>query len=523
MLTPNKRVGSGANDVIGLRLSNSPSPYNGDDKDFSFPHRERWKTLAVYSLSNPEKVIGSWTPVYDEGWFVDMDKHGKQLQSGCFYAEKSLPEVKSSPIFVSLNGAASSSNDRPYAYYISQEFVENHNKKKTSGWIANQHEDFVKIDPGILSKYFRNRQFGTSELLNSFFQLSGDSTSKEGTLSTTTHACSCTHDQNSKSGIVSLAEDTQIPVKPHIFQETQTILPKDFSWGDPFTDKNFRESKRIPDVPQQGDCGSCYAIATSYVLQHRFNIAAEKLSEKPLNLFPVESSLSPQSILSCSFYNQGCEGGYPFLVAKHAKEIGIPGQHCMNYDANDHVPCQLTKSSTFSAFVEINDKAASSACMQGSRWYARDYGYVGGCYECGGCNGEKNIMEELYHSGPVVAAYDAPRELLAYSDGVFDNEKPNHMRVCDDPMGCSNSLSGWEYTNHAVVIVGWGEGKSPITGENEKYWIVRNSWGSNWGREGYFKLKRGKNIGGIENQVVWVDPDFSRGKGADWIAKTKKS
>ncbi|KAF8822608.1 cathepsin CPC1, partial [Cardiosporidium cionae] len=578
-LEPYCRACSGANDVIGLRLSNAPISFKDVDETSTFPHREKWNSLAVYNLSNPEKVVGSWTPVYDEGfevklgtrrlmaflkyesnpkckiprdgdsvdstgsaacystdttrthlgWFVDMDKLGKELHSGCFYAEKKQPELKSSSIFVSLNGAVLSPNDRPHSYYISKEFVENHNKKRSSDWVAIQHEDFKKLDPGILSKFFRNsshrrmwRQDGTSEQLKSFFQLSGESTSNAGTQSTATHACSCAHDQPSQAGIISLAEDTHIPVKPHIFQETARILPKHFSWGDPFTDGNFRKLNIIPAAAQQGECGSCYAIAAAYVLHHRFNIAAEKLTGKPLNSFPIKSTLSPQSILSCSFYNQGCEGGYPYLVAKHAKEIGIPEQHCMNYDADDHVPCLLTKNNAFPVFAQLNDKSSSNACMQNSRWYVRDYGYVGGCYECGGCNGEKNIMEELYHSGPVVAAYDAPRELLAYSTGIFDSEKPNHMRVCDDPTGCDKNLSGWEYTNHALAIIGWGEEKSPTTGENKKYWIVRNSWGPNWGQEGYFKLLRGKNIGGIENQVVWMDPDFTRGKGADWIRKTTK-
>jgi len=54
-------------------------------------------------------------------------------------------------------------------------------------------------------------------------------------------------------------------------------------------------------------------------------------------------------------------------------------------------------------------------------------------------------------------------------------------------------------TNHAVVIVGYGiDAKTSIP-----YWKVRNSWG-NWGEQGYFRIKRGVNMCGIESDVFYV-------------------
>jgi hypothetical protein len=58
------------------------------------------------------------------------------------------------------------------------------------------------------------------------------------------------------------------------------------------------------------------------------------------------------------------------------------------------------------------------------------------------------------------------------------------------------------YVGHAVVIVGWG-----TSDEGEKYWIVRNSWGDNWGNDkGYFKMKRGTNNCEIEENVFVCYP-----------------
>ncbi|CDJ37610.1 hypothetical protein, conserved [Eimeria tenella] len=81
----------------------------------------------------------------------------------------------------------------------------------------------------------------------------------------------------------------------------------------------------------------------------------------------------------------------------------------------------------------------------------------------------------LYHSRrPVVAALDAPDALFLYEDGFFDVKPSDHGKLCDSPnkgltglcsflSGCvqqfhpRGTLPGWEYTNHAIAIVGWGE------------------------------------------------------------------
>ena len=48
-----------------------------------------------------------------------------------------------------------------------------------------------------------------------------------------------------------------------------------------------------------------------------------------------QTILSPQNVVSCSDYNQGCEGGYPFLVAKFGEDIGYVPSYCEHYTAED--------------------------------------------------------------------------------------------------------------------------------------------------------------------------------------------
>jgi len=81
------------------------------------------------------------------------------------------------------------------------------------------------------------------------------------------------------------------------------------------------------------------------------------------------------------------------------------------------------------------------------------------------------------------------------------------------------TMNGWEYTNHAIVVVGWGEHEVEHEGTTttEKYWIIRNSWGDSFGDAGYAYLTRGKNYAGIESQAVDVTVDRNRGMMKAWL------
>ncbi|XP_054154559.1 uncharacterized protein LOC128953110 [Oppia nitens] len=93
--------------------------------------------------------------------------------------------------------------------------------------------------------------------------------------------------------------------------------------------------------------------------------------------------------------------------------------------------------------------------------------------------GEEDIMETFLSNGPVVATVRVGRLWETYTGGVFDN-------IGDCP-------GDGDY-NHNVLVVGYGEDPTGV-----KYWIARNSWGPNWGENGYIRLIRNKNMCGIGN------------------------
>jgi len=93
------------------------------------------------------------------------------------------------------------------------------------------------------------------------------------------------------------------------------------------------------------------------------------------------------------------------------------------------------------------------------------------------------MIQEIYQRGPIACNVAVPDSLELYTGGIY----------CDD----TGDLS----TDHVISVVGWG-----VSEEGEKYWTVRNSWGSHWGEGGYFRICRGVNNIAIESSCSWATP-----------------
>lgn len=148
------------------------------------------------------------------------------------------------------------------------------------------------------------------------------------------------------------------------------------------------------------------------------------------------------------------------------QDFGIVEEKCFPYIGKDS-PCSV-----------------SSDCP---RSYASKYHYVGGFY--GGCN-EVAMMIELVRDGPMGVAFEVYPDFVHYKGGIYHHT------------GLRDSINPFELTNHAVLLVGYGRDQE--TGE--KYWIVKNSWGAEWGEDGYFRIRRGTDECAIESIAVAVKP-----------------
>ncbi|VEL08521.1 unnamed protein product [Protopolystoma xenopodis] len=82
---------------------------------------------------------------------------------------------------------------------------------------------------------------------------------------------------------------------------------------------------------------------------------------------------------------------------------------------------------------------------------------------------EKAFLNAVAEVGPIAVAFDVEEDFMSYGGGIFNSE------ICDSYM-----------INHAILITGYKTEKKSL----QKYWIVKNSWGEDWGEEGYIRVAR---------------------------------
>lgn len=89
---------------------------------------------------------------------------------------------------------------------------------------------------------------------------------------------------------------------------------------------------------------------------------------------------------------------------------------------------------------------------------------------------ENELLQAVFEKGPVSVAFQVVDDFGAYSSGVYTSST------------CENGPAD---VNHAVLAVGYG------VENGMDYWLVKNSWGTSWGDNGFFKIERGVNMCGI--------------------------
>jgi len=205
--------------------------------------------------------------------------------------------------------------------------------------------------------------------------------------------------------------------------------------------KSVDWSKHAGKVYKQGVCAACYTFTTTAAIESEFHIKTGKHLPE----------LSSQQILSCSkdFGNHGCLGGnmeksYHYLM--HSK--GLAKASAYPY-AGSATPC-----------ADKNLKRYPIK-LAGFRKIQR---------------GSEDDLQDALAQRPVAVGIDAHHPAFKlYDSGVFDVDY------------CTAHLT------HAVLVVGYGE-------ENgKKFWKIKNSWGKEWGTNGYGKMARGKNLCAISN------------------------
>ena len=244
-------------------------------------------------------------------------------------------------------------------------------------------------------------------------------------------------------------------------------LPLNWDW------RNVGGENFVSQTINQGNCGSCFTISTIYSLESRLRI-------KTLN--EDKTKLSIQFPLSCNFYSEGCDGGYPILVGKFFHEFEIVPKDCFEYE-EENIDCENVCDYT----------------KYKKKYIVSEFGYLGGFY---GADTELLMIKELRARGPIPGNILVPLEFNYYKNGIFSEKD---LKKNNGAFNITSMISHdiqYEKVEHSTTIVGYGE-------ENGvKFWICQNTWGDDWGENGFFRVKRGNNEINIETMGDYFNIDI---------------
>jgi hypothetical protein len=273
----------------------------------------------------------------------------------------------------------------------------------------------------------------------------------------------------------------------------QIKVPRFFSW--------LENSDHITPPPNQGLCGSCWAIAASTCMSDVFAIKKKIPNPK----------LSPTYILSCMKQEQ-CNGGDPLIALREIEEKGIRSTDCIDDTWMSRLP------SVYSNHIDhLNNSIPPCQCQKPTDTYYPEevralcippdtstfpeadaqllHSYLSHLY---GSDTKKDlstvpyqqiqniIKHHIYLHGPVVAGFHVFKNFIK-----GDFHETNHIYMEREHY---QGVQGIQYDrleedwigSHAVVIIGWG--KDVVHDQEVEYWLVRNSWGTQWGENGFFKI-----------------------------------
>ncbi|AER41457.1 V-CATH [Epinotia aporema granulovirus] len=200
---------------------------------------------------------------------------------------------------------------------------------------------------------------------------------------------------------------------------------------------DWRANNAVTPVKNQLDCGSCWAFSTIANIESLYAIK-----------YGVEVDLAEQYLLNCDYTNNNCNGGLMHWALE-------------NILINDNGGVVEERHAPYVGEVTACDKEE----------------YLFTITNCKRFNlvNEHTLQQLLIENGPISVAIDV-FDILDYKQGISDNCRSD------------NGL------NHAVLLVGYGVSINGIP-----YWVFKNSWGDDWGEQGFFRVRRDINSCGMMN------------------------
>jgi len=246
-------------------------------------------------------------------------------------------------------------------------------------------------------------------------------------------------------GLLEPAEEDRIDEESEryfdMFRYSRASVPDSYS----SVDKGF-----VSPVKDQRQCGSCVAFANMALIETCF--------KKTSGVF---GDYSEQQLLDCGFGQNGadgCDGAPTYAYAKWASTSNKELVHESTYPYLNKKP-------------KLSCPTGLEGYNQGAKVTDASYTYFGD---------EETLKKLVYEHGAVSTSVQSKGPFQEYKGGIF--------------AGCPSNSK----TDHAVTVVGYGN-------ENgQDYWLIKNSWGQDWGENGFIRLKRGVGMCGIGKAMVTV-------------------
>ena len=208
----------------------------------------------------------------------------------------------------------------------------------------------------------------------------------------------------------------------------------------------------VTSVKDQGQCGSCWTFSSTGAIEGAWAISKGDLLD-----------LSEQQLVDCAqgiqYGSHGCNGGQMDGGFKYVMNNG----QCTDADY------------PYVSGVTKEDGTCNDSCEPEV--------FLSSCYDVEPNN--QQVMKQAVFQQPVAVAIEADTMYFqSYSSGVLDSTN------------CGTQL------DHGVLTVGYGE-------ENgAKYWLVKNSWGTSWGEDGYVKIGRSDSTNDPGICGIAMQPSF---------------